>query len=1256
MSSGSQPDAHTPTPKGSARQRAVTPRPVAADGNLPSSTTETRLLPVIMPPPQAEPGSSAKHVAVGYGRLVMRRFRIGTDWQGRPPHFSVIGLLGQGGMGVVDEVRQTSCDRVVALKRLRTDVRLRDGETQLLVEAAVTASLEHPCIPAVYDIGLTEQRIPFYVMRKLSGQPWSQRMPAMTLADNLQVLLRISEAVDYAHGQGVLHRDIKPENVMLGDFGEVMLVDWGFAAQASDAPNGGHRHAPAITHLNAMSGSPRWMPPEVARGEIAAIGIRSDVYLLGAVLRWILSGQRPHPGTTAQECIIAASDNRFAGELPPGPLAELAAQATSSRPSSRPANVSRFLERLREAMRALEAGRLIAAARQRSADGDHHAYLHAESLMQQAIALSANDPAATQALRDLRLGRAERALGSGDLALAAELAVNVGQDSEIEALRLRIQEAQRRRSRRRRVTAVLAACVAVLAAVGAYVQTGQWLDRQRQWREVAIWPAGTAASQLSLPSGEKAQEHDGVVLLRPRLLYALHGDYPSGDLRIEMEACWRGGIDGLEIGFGARLSGQGASLPWGYAGQVAGYAGASTFLARIAADRPASIADGVECPFVAGQWYQIAFERSEDELRVVIDGTVVFRHVDPLPPPVQERGIFLRSWSDSLQLRGLAITRLGHPAQATPLVAVDALAQAGQLEEAVREAVRIAEDVGQGELAFRAAAKACLLAVALPAEQRAALTAAVRHRLQSQAEAGRWWSAVLEADATAAWLAGDHAGAISVAERAQQADPDSRTAIGLLALPRHRLAPAEALRLLTMLVRTPGVAALDLSHLGLEDLAPLARCRISRLSLSGNPLSDITPLAGLPLTHLDLSHTRISEITPLRGAPLQFLSLSGTGVAELAPLRGAPLRTLICDRSQVADLTPVGDCPIEMLQASSTPLADLRPLGGQIRQTLVELNIGSSQVRDLAPLAAVRGLRLLSMERTAVADLSPLAGLPLQNLNCDGSLVSDLAPLRGTPLVELRCAETRVSDLGPLAQIPVQVLGVSKSPVSDLAPLASTPLRGLGIAGCPVSDLRPLPATVQEIQAWDTPIAFPPAHRVRLLAHGWPQLDDAAWQAGLAAWIAQPADAGAVRVMRTMRCMAIGDLDGLRQLSVAHAGRRLLHLPVPLPLAPAEAWAVRLGGSLYAVPPGPVDDFVVGLIPSSPLRQGRRLWSNLRINEALRMVNPAGQVHDQVARPGALPGQAVYLAGRPSPGFIGAASETGTTCEVLVDLGAASAP
>ena len=1194
-------------------------------------------------------------MAVGYGRLVMRRFRIGSDWQGRPPHFSVIGPLGQGGMGVVEEVKQTSCDRVVALKRLRTDVRIRDGEAQLLGEAAVTASLEHPCIPAVYDIGLTEGRSPFYVMRKISGRPWSQHMAAMTPAENLNVLLRISEAVDYAHGQGVLHRDIKPENVMLGDFGEVMLMDWGFAAQAHDAPNGGHRHAPAISHLNAMSGSPRWMPPEVARGEITSIGVRSDVYLLGAILRWILTGRRPHPGSTAQECIIAASDNRFDGDLPPGPLAELALQATSSNPAARPANVGRFIELLRTAMRELEAGRLIAAARQRSDAGDHDAYLHAEGLMQQAVALSSSDPTAIQALRDLRLNRAERALATGDIALASELAVSLGHDPELEDVRQRIAEAQRRRTRRRRISITLGVALALSLVTGAYVQTGQWLNRQREWRDVAVWPGDLAAAHLIMADGETAATKNGAINLKSRQQYTLIGDYPVDDVRIELEACWHGGIDGLEIAFGARPGVRGPSLPLGYAGQVAGYAGASTFLARVADDRSASIAEGVERQFASDRWYHIVFERSADELRIVIDGERVFRRLDPLPPPVHAHGIFLRSFADNLTVRGISVTRLGHPAQTTPLVAVDALAQCGQVEPAVREALRIAEDLGHDELAFRALARACLLAATLPAGRNAELVASARQRLGRLPGAERWWSAVLEADATAAWLTGDWTGSLDACERALQADAGSQTAKALLSLPRRPLPPVDASRFLSLLMRTSGVTALDLSHLGIADLTPLAGSRIRRLSLDGNPVQNLTPLAGLPLTHLSLTDTKATTIAALRGAPLLFLTLGGTVVEDLGPLRGAPLRQLIIERSRVADLVPIGDCPLESLQAAQTPLRDLQPLRGGARQTLVEVHLSATQVSDLAPLAAARNLRKLSVDGTAVTDLAPLAGLPLESLNCSRTAVYDLSPLRGAPLTYLRCSATRVTDLSPLARMPLHSLMFHRSAVADVAPLAETPLRFLGLSESKVSDLRPLPATLEEILAWDAPLLHPPTHRVRRLVHGWPHLEEAAWQAGLTTWIRQPSDPGALQEMRVLRAIATDDLEALRRAAVVHGGRRLLHLPLAMTRDLAASWVARLGGTLYAVPFGPVDPFVIGLLPPSPLRSHRRLWTDLRVDATGRMVDAAGVVQDQPVPVRARPGMEINITGPPYPGF-SVLPPGSVECEALIDLGPSMTP
>jgi Leucine-rich repeat (LRR) protein len=905
-------------------------------------------------------------------------------------------------------------------------------------------------------------------------------------------------------------------------------------------------------------------------------------------------------------------------------------------------------------MRELEAGRLIAAARQRSEAGDHDAYLHAEGLMQQAVALSSNDPTAIQALRDLRLNRTERALAAGDIALASELAVSLGHDPELEDVRQRIAEAQRRRTRRRRISIALGVALTLSLATGAYVQTGQWLDRQRQWRDVAVWPGETAAAHLTMAGGETAATKDGVIRLKARQLYTLAGDYPADDVRIELEACWHGTIDGIELAFGARPGVRGPSLPLGYAGQVAGYGGASTFLARVADDRSASIAEGVERPFTSDRWYHIVFERSDDELRIAIDGETVFRRLDPLPPPVHAHGVFLRTFADDVAVRGLSVTRLGHPAQTTPLVAVDALAQCGQVELAVREALRIAEDLGHDELAFRALARACLLAATLPAGRNAELVASARQRLGRLPGAERWWSAVLEADATAAWLAGDWAGSLDACERALPADAGSQTAKSLLNLLRRRLPPVDAVRFLNLLMRTGDVTALDLSHLGIADLAPLAGSRIRRLSLDGNPVQDLAPLAGLPLTHLALTDTQVTQITALRGAPLLFLSLGGTAVEDLGPLRGAPLRHLIIDRSRVADPAPVSDCPLEFLQATMTPLRDLQVLGNALH-TLAELHISSTQVSDITSLASARKLRNLSIDSTAVIDLAPLAGLPLESLNCSRTAVSDLSPLRGAPLAHLRCSATQITDLSPLARMPLQSLMFMQSAVQDVAPLADTPLRFLGLSGSQVSDLRPLPATLEEILAWDVPLIHPPTHPVRRLVHGWPHLEEAAWQAGLTAWIRQPSAPGALQEMRVLRAMATDDLEALRRAAVVHVGRRLLHLPLAMTRDQAASWVARLGGTLYSVPSGPVDPFVIGLLPPSPLRSHRRLWTDLRVDATGRMVDAAGVLQDQPVPVRARPGMEINITGPPYPGF-SVLPPGSVECEALIDLGPSMTP
>jgi serine/threonine protein kinase len=212
--------------------------------------------------------------------------------------YEILEALGRGGMGTVYLARDRELDRQVALKIAGTPIASPDAVERLERESKVLAALEHPGIVPVHDVGRVPDGRAFYVMKFVRGRRLGEHVtPATTLAERLQIFERICETVAFAHAHGIIHRDLKPDNVMVGPFGEVLVMDWGLAkfnavaeprrsASATDPPAG---DGPP-TASDAVLGTPGYMAPEQARGENALTDERSDIHSLGAILGFLLGG------------------------------------------------------------------------------------------------------------------------------------------------------------------------------------------------------------------------------------------------------------------------------------------------------------------------------------------------------------------------------------------------------------------------------------------------------------------------------------------------------------------------------------------------------------------------------------------------------------------------------------------------------------------------------------------------------------------------------------------------------------------------------------------------------------------------------------------------------------------------------------------------------------------------------------------------------------------------------------------------------
>ncbi len=379
-----------------------------------------------------------------------------------PGAFKILEAIGFGGMGEVRSARQESLHRVVALKQLREQI-ANDPQARhrFVAEALVTGDLDHPNIVPVYELAKTEQGEPFYAMKLIRGVAWIDVIDSKTTEENLEILTRVCDAVAFAHSRGVLHRDLKPHNVMLGEYGEVLLVDWGLGV--SMVPGG---KAPTLTYDNALAGTASYMAPEMAAGDPSQIGIQTDVYLLGAILFRIVTGQPPHPGDTVTECLVAAFENRLPVVDGASDLADIARTACATSPGDRFRDVRSFQDALRDAASHAQSRRLGDRAREMLCEAEdsqcYQTYQRAQFGFEEALALWEGNNDALVGFEENRRSFAEAALANEDLDLAASL-VPKG-ETAWSAFADRVDQLRRRRDARRNRIRFLSRLAALLTA------------------------------------------------------------------------------------------------------------------------------------------------------------------------------------------------------------------------------------------------------------------------------------------------------------------------------------------------------------------------------------------------------------------------------------------------------------------------------------------------------------------------------------------------------------------------------------------------------------------------------------------------------------------------------------------------------------------------------------------------------------------------------------------------------------------------
>lgn len=433
--------------------------------------------------------------------------------------FELQEIIGEGGMGLVRTSYQRTLRRHVVVKHPHESDPISNQTKALVKEGILTGFLEHPNIVPVHFLGKMPNGMPALVMKRIAGSTWKEvlanpnhtmwdKVPQDHTAWKLRVLLQVCNAVEFAHSQNVIHRDIKPENIMLGDFGEVYLLDWGIGLKLDSEEQTQHKH---------FAGTPAYMAPEMLLGTVSK---QTDQYLLGATLHELLTGEQKHNAKTLDK-VIWQAQRSAPHKYPPSIPKELAAicnRATHKDPEARYPSVRAFREAIEQHLEHRNALSLTQSAIERQAlltaqiekglqeiTQDTRLYLHqlateCRFALQEALRIWPNSTQAKQSLQECITSMATIELAQGNHAsaelLMAELElVPDPLQTQLDALKEKEKETLAAQSRLKQMEAQLdnrvglhpkswifaALSLAIMTVATSYnLYTGEWIVKTPQ--------------------------------------------------------------------------------------------------------------------------------------------------------------------------------------------------------------------------------------------------------------------------------------------------------------------------------------------------------------------------------------------------------------------------------------------------------------------------------------------------------------------------------------------------------------------------------------------------------------------------------------------------------------------------------------------------------------------------------------------------------------------------------------------------------
>jgi serine/threonine protein kinase/phage FluMu protein Com len=902
-------------------------------------------------------------------------------------HYKVAGEIARGGMGAIKRAVDKDICREVAVKFLLNNADDRQ-KARFVEEAQITGQLEHPNIVPIHHLGIDEDGSSFFSMKMVKGRSLADILKDQsgeyTLSRLLNIMISICNALAYAHSRQVIHRDLKPANIMVGDFGEVYVMDWGLAkvvgkeeiapaapstqikskrgrgdtmpgnepdSKSQDKVTTRGRGAGDLTQAGSIMGTPTYMPPEQAQGNLEDVDERSDIYSLGAILYEMMTVTPPvgRGGDTVailmrvvegkiDPPVERAPERARAGWVPPE-LAAIALKALARKPKQRYQTV----EKLKRDIELFLEGRSVSAKQDTAWEmfkklvkrNKGASIATASAMVVMAVVVGVFLKVNYDARVAAENARTEAVQASDKLIEEQSARRQQGKESAPSFL----ADAERSAMQRKFDYALAQVNVALdydPDLVRALLLKGQLLIAQKKFAEA---PKFLAAYLERQPGDTDAQKL--------------------------IELCGRPDPLGIAVlaDFSATLQRQKALVLSEVMLEHAGNTKAA--LARVAT----LYAERLESAW-PGSGKRLSFEPNTGAMELNLSGYP--KTIEDLTPL---QGMKLQALDftsckgvlDISPLRDMPLKRLSldfcprvkdlTPLKGMPLVSLSLMQCAVGSLEPLRGM---------------------------------SLTSINLHGCRAIHDLSPIQGMPIES------IRLSFCNSIKGIE-----------ALKGMKLTRLDLSECTKIKSIAAL-QGMQLKLLNLLYCGeIEDVSPLRGMPLQDLSLLGTKVRDLGPLKGLPLTSLSLNGTPVSDLSPLKGMQLTSLDLHGCyNVSDLSALEGMPLTYLMLLSTNISTMAPLHDMKLKSLNlAQCSKLTDLSVLAGMPLERLA-LN-ECFGVSDITPLRGL-SLKFLSLHNCrAITDLAPLQGMPLESLALSGcSRLNDLSPLKGMALTTIALPPT----------------------------------------------------------------------------------------------------------------------------------------------------------------------------------------------------------------------------------------------------------